>query len=558
MNASSSAPDNISDAVFSGIIMNIGADETQRNLTWYSQYNTAGEVRYAKSENGELPAEYFTAKATVSKVSKDGYYSYKATMTGLEENSTYVYRLVVGDIVSKCYTCSIYGTGNEFSFAFVTDTQTQKESQANRWNDTLNQLKTKFDGVSFLVSAGDQINNAAKEEDYDYFASSHLSSIAIATSVGPPHDNSPLYSEHFNLPNLSEEYGKSITSSDYFYTYGNVLFMHLNVENRNHDEHIRFMEKVIAGNSECTWRVVVLHYSFFTGGKHSVAKEVLGFREAIADDFSRLDIDVVLSGHDHLYSRSKLMTDGKTVSDDTVVDNSVTDPLGTLYLCGTPSAGGNYNDVTHSNDDVYIAYRSKSEDKNRKSVVIFHVSETALGFKAYFIDNYRPELFDSFTISKHPNVAEHIANDEWQSKNGKHWQMCAVSGCAEILNEGECSLSDAACESKSACNICGAEYGELAGHVPSDEWHFDSLVHWKECKKCGAKLDEAEHTFNETDDGKDTCVCGCVVPSQKTNGVAVTAAVLGGIAAAGAAGAAALSLVNKKKSVQAPKEGSRQ
>jgi len=83
-------------------------------------------------------------------------------------------------------------------------------------------------------------------------------------------------------------------------------------------------------------------------------------------------------------------------------------------------------------------------------------------------------------------------------------------------------------------------------------------VHWKECKKCGAKLDEAEHTFNETDDGKDTCVCGCVVPSQKTNGVAVTAAVLGGIAAAGAAGAAALSLVNKKKSVQAPKEGSRQ
>ncbi len=411
INASSSTHEDVLDAAFSGVVMNVGADETQRNLTWYSQCETVGAVRYAKSENGELPAEYSTAKAAVSTVTKDGYYSYKAAMTGLEENSRYVYRLVVGDTVSPCYSFVIYGTGNDFSFAFVTDMQTQKESQARRWDDTLNQIKTKFNEVSFLVSGGDQINNSTKEDDYDYFASSHLSSIAIATTVGPPHDNSPLYSEHFHLPNLSSEYGKGTTSSDYFYTYGKILFMHLNVENRNHGEHITFMEKVIAENSDCTWRIVVLHYSFFTGGKHSVAKEVMGFREALADDFSRLDIDAVLSGHDHLYSRSKLMTDGKTVSDDAVLDSSVTDPSGTLYLCGTPSAGGNYNNITHNDDDAYIAYRSESKDFNRKSVVIVNARETALTFTAYFIDNTVPEQFDTFTINKHLNAAEHIAND---------------------------------------------------------------------------------------------------------------------------------------------------
>ncbi len=94
---------------------------------------------------------------------------------------------------------------------------------------------------------------------------------------------------------------------------------------------------------------------------------------------------------------------------------------------------------------------------------------------------------------------------------------------------------------------CGAEYGELAGHTPADEWHSDSLMHWKECIKCEVRIEKAEHKFNETGDGKDSCVCGCVAPSQETNGVAAAAAVLGGIAAAGAAGVAALSLANKKR-----------
>ena len=112
------------------------------------------------------------------------------------------------------------------------------------------------------------------------------------------------------------------------------------------------------------------------------------------------NIVLVLSGHDHIYSRSRLMMDAATISDDAVTDSSVLDPLGTLYLCGTPSAGGNYYDVIQHDDDPYIAYRSEEKDRNRKSVVIFDVSESALTLKAYFIDGTDPELFDSFTINK--------------------------------------------------------------------------------------------------------------------------------------------------------------
>ncbi len=382
---------------FSDVIMNVGADETERNLTWYTQHDTVGEVQYAKAVDGTFPSSYSVAKATAVKAAKSGYYSYKATMVGLEANSTYIYRLVVGDVVSDCYTFKTYAMGDDFSFAFITDPQVKQASHALLWDDTLNKIKTQFGDISIVVSGGDQTQDPASEDNFSWFISKHLSSLAIATTVGPPHDNTQLYKDHYNLPNLSSKYGISTPSSDYFYTYNNVLFMHLNVENKDYDGHIRFMENAIADNPDCLFRVVTLHFSFFSGGNHSTDGSVLAFREALGGKFSEFGIDVVLSGHDHVYSRSQMMINGNTVSADVVKNGSVTDPEGTLYICGTSATGSGWYSVEHHDDDAYIAL---SEDSNRKSVVIFTVSEGSLTLKSYFIDGNAPEEFDSFTINK--------------------------------------------------------------------------------------------------------------------------------------------------------------
>ena len=73
--ASAAETKTVSDSDFSSIIMNIGADETQRNLTFYSTLKAQGEIRYGKSENGALPATYAVAKTIRSGTSKPGYYS---------------------------------------------------------------------------------------------------------------------------------------------------------------------------------------------------------------------------------------------------------------------------------------------------------------------------------------------------------------------------------------------------------------------------------------------------------------------------------------------------
>ena len=415
--ASAAEAKTVSDNDFSSIIMNVGADETQRNLTFYSTIKAEGEIRYGKSENGALPATYAVAKTIRSGTSKPGYYSYKATLTGLEENTTYVYTLVLGDKQSSPRTFRVNEMGDSFSFVFVTDVQVGSSGESALWQDTVQKMNVSFPNTSFVVSAGDQTSDASRESDFDYFIIPELATLPVSTTVGPPHDNSMRYAEHYNLPNLSSNYGVSNTSSDYFFTYNNLLVMHLNVENTNYDSHKTFLENTIANNPDCLWRIVVLHYSFFTGGDHSQDSAVVNFRNNLAGTFTTLGIDVVLSGHDHMYSRSNMMSGSTTLSGDTVTNNSVTDPKGTLYLCNTrPSGGSGYTVIQHD-DDAYIAYRNEID---RKAVTIFEVSEGSLVLKSYFMDKDAPELFDTFTINKTaPTVRVNNDNNKLELLDGE-------------------------------------------------------------------------------------------------------------------------------------------
>ena len=224
--------------VFSNVIMNVGSDETKRNITWYSHVFTDGEVRYAQKTDmagDAFPDVYQTAKAVAVRT-VGGEYSYKASLMSLEENTDYVYCLVTGDIVSDYYTFSVNNFDDDYSFAFFTDAQLEDdEKEGSGWKSRISRIASNFNNLSFMVSAGDQINNPVSETEYDYFITNELASIPVSTTVGPGHDDSVLFNEHYNLPNLSSKYGVTTTSSDYFYKYNNALVMHLNCDNGTFD-----------------------------------------------------------------------------------------------------------------------------------------------------------------------------------------------------------------------------------------------------------------------------------------------------------------------------------
>ena len=386
---------NITDATFSSVIMNIGADETKRNITWYSNYQTSGEVRYAKvsdMKGDAFPATYMSSTAKVAKTTKLGYYSYKAIMTNLEENTSYVYCLVTGATVSENYFFDTKSFSDEYTFVFAGDPQVGTTGAAS-WSDTLAKIDEHFSESSFIVSAGDQTSTPTNETDYDNFIVDGLSKIAVGITLGTTHDNATPFIEHYNLPNLSSTYGVSAISSDYYYTYNSTLFIHLNVESADYVSHAEFVRRTTAANPDTRWQVVVIHYPPYSGGSYSSNAP---FRENLTSVYTECGIDIVLSGHDHMYARSKMIIDTNTLSSDIITDNSVTDPEGVLYLCAAPSTTTAGFRTSAYETSEYTLVQDKTA---RKSIVVFNMTETSMTLTSYYIDKDEPEQFDTFTIN---------------------------------------------------------------------------------------------------------------------------------------------------------------
>ena len=446
-------------ATFSSVIMNVGANETQRNLTWYTITNKTSTVQFAPATDmidGAFPTEYETITASTAKATnKVGYYTNKATLTNLSENTDYVYRLVVDEKYSDLYYFTV-GSFEDYDFVFVGDPQISTTEHGNEWIDTLEKIDENFD-AEFIVSAGDQITTPDSEEQYDLFIADELASNAVATTIGPVHDSyssqgkGTAYSEHYNLPNESSEYGVTMAGGNYWYIYNDTLFMNINFEagtTAQLAQHEEFIRETINANPNTTWQVVIVHAPFFATSYHASDANTVKIREKLAPVFADVGIDVVLSGHEHLYARSQLMLDSTTVSDDVVTDNYVISPKGVQYICASSSTGSKFYEKGYNENDGYIAAENYEK---RKSAIHFEVTDTSFAMTSYFLDDM--SVFDTFTIYNTED-AVHTASDNYYISENTHANIC--SDCGKTYNSENHTDSN----SDSICDVCGWPCGE--------------------------------------------------------------------------------------------------
>ncbi|MBR5139478.1 MAG: metallophosphoesterase family protein, partial [Clostridia bacterium] len=388
---------------FDNVVLGVGADESSRGLSWYSLSSASAEVQYApvSADKTVFPTEYKSVTAETKKSeNKSGYYVNKAVMSGLSENTDYVYRIVSDGQYSSLKYFST-DDSEEFEFVFVGDPQLSSQKHGDIWEDTVDKIISNFD-AELLVSAGDQINTPASEDEYGYFIVDDLASIAFAPTIGPPHDDPSIaFSEHFYTPNTSDKYGVTVSGANYWYRYGSALFMHLNMADGTalQSEHKLFIEEAILKNPDASWKIVVLHKALYSTGAHGdpngkyFESEMSVIRPILAAQFSELGIDIALGGHDHVYVRSHLMN-GTELSGDEVYDNKVVNPTGVLHISAGSSTGTKYHDA-YSDDVPFAAYQN---DERRKSAIHFTVTENSIVMTSYFLDDM--SVFDTFTIER--------------------------------------------------------------------------------------------------------------------------------------------------------------
>ena len=575
-------------SAFTSVVLTVGADESQRGITWYSASSESGAIAYApvsEMKDGAFPAVSSSAVSTASPATnKPGYYSHKATLDDLLPDTDYVYRLSNEGVYSKLYYFSTDPTGT-LEFVFVGDPQISTQKHSTAWADTLAKINENF-GTALLVSAGDQVTAPDSEEQYGYLLLDGLTGLTFAPTVGPVHDSpSVAFTEHYNLPNVSTEYGANETGANYWYTYGSILFMHLNMSDTaaaTNGEHKAFMEETIAANPNAKWKIVIIHNALYSTGSHSdpnykyFESEIGKYRQALAPVLTELGIDIVLSGHDHIYVRSHIMN-GDTPVDYVVENGYINEPNGTLHICASSSTGSKFYDSTVENG-YYVAVENAEK---RKSAIHFSVTDTSITFNSYFLDDM--SVFDSLTIYKTPHVHTPESIDYKAPKcdakgNEQYWQCtacdayfadgectipttpeaevidalghdysaatcsapktCQRNGCTKTLGNPKAhSWLEPTCTDPYVCEHCGATDGEPLGHKYANACST-------ECTRCKAPLLPSRHADY---DGDRLCdACGAEAEGKRDPILLVI--VISGALVISAAAAATIILVKRKKS----------
>ena len=443
------------------ISLSPGSNATELNFAWYTPKQTnddhsnanvpkliIGEGRNMKN------AKVYEAEQTAVKDEQDNngetYNSNKVTATGLKENKTYYYSYDNGNGYTKPAAYTTKSTNN-FSFAFVGDPQIGSsnelkgkdtkefydaqsnavKSDAFNWSSTLNAALEKTDDqLGFVVSAGDQIQTTKKKspnkdaskseiEYTGYLSPEVLKSLPVATTVGNHDADNANYTYHFNRTNASELGSNKVVGGDYYFKYGNALFIMLNTQDTNVAEHKQFIEQTVAANKDCKWRIVTLHQDIYGSAEHSNEPEITNLRYQLTPIFEQNDIDAVLTGHDHAYSRSKMLLGGtkandytdekdqkyltylKSIMDENAIEtvkkqgSSVINPEGVLYMTAGSSSGSKYYDLV-PRQQTYIAHRWQ-EDVPTYSVV--DITENSLTINTYRTDNDE-KIDETFSITK--------------------------------------------------------------------------------------------------------------------------------------------------------------
>lgn len=85
--------------------------------------------------------------------------------------------------------------------------------------------------------------------------------------------------------------------------------------NANFQKQVAFLKKEVAdAKKNGMWTVVGFHKPLYTSGHHLMDKDVIEYRKALAPVLSSLDVDMVLTGHDHDYVRGFINGQGQNAT----------------------------------------------------------------------------------------------------------------------------------------------------------------------------------------------------------------------------------------------------
>jgi acid phosphatase type 7 len=392
LNAFAQSPDRV--------ILNLTSEpSTSMAVTWQIDGSREGIVEYAVS----TPWTQFTKHvSTVSAVREDfvpapGKSSthFSAVLKNLKPETRYIYRVGTDSGWTEWNQFSTGSTtAKPFSFVWFGDPQNDIREHCSR---IFRQAFQTCGSASFWLFSGDMTSEPEDDQIGELFTAAGFIFRTMPSVLVPGnHDMAyrtengrfvlnakgsrmrikevaPSWHAYYTLP---ENGIKGMEETSYTFEYQGVRFLMLNSNDRL-AEQAAWMENLLSRNTTA-WTIAVFHHPIYSTGNE---RDQQGTREAFQRIFDKYHVDLVLTGHDHTYSRSKKIRNGEAVPDS---------GQGTVYIVSVSGPkqyflNPRYKDLMAKMGSDIQLFQSISVDGRR------------LHYSAYQADGV---LYDSFELNR--------------------------------------------------------------------------------------------------------------------------------------------------------------
>lgn len=154
-------------------------------------------------------------------------------------------------------------------------------------------------GPKFVFHTGDMVNDGSNKEQWQTFneIAAPIKNI-LHPILGNHEGNNQNYYDNFALPNNERWYSVD-TEFVYF------IMLDSNIPLDQGTEQVDWLEKELKSAKDSQKFVaVVLHHPPFSSGKHGQDADVLKLQQTLVPLLEKNTVDLVFTGHDHVYERS--------------------------------------------------------------------------------------------------------------------------------------------------------------------------------------------------------------------------------------------------------------
>lgn len=309
--------------------------------------------------------------------------NHSAVLTGLEPGKKYSYRVGSDGFWSEWFDFQTPSNkSSDFSFIYFGDPQNDIKSQ---WSRVIRNAYKHEPDCAFMLYCGDLINRPNRDSEWhEWFGAGSFIYGKVPQAMTPGnHDYEGLtLAPHWNAQFTQPFNGPAGLEGTCFFTdYKNLRLISLNTaagselrndENSYLEAQTAWLDSVLKANTK-EWVIVITHLPIYSPKEN---RDNYHIRNSFQPIMEKYGVDLVLTGHDHAYSRGRA-SDNPETERPIVYVVSVSGPK--MY-----EVGDNKEWIEH-------------KGANKQLYQIINIEDDELLFKAFTVDG---KLFDQFMLKK--------------------------------------------------------------------------------------------------------------------------------------------------------------